>query len=237
MMREQAVVTEPFVACDGGCERWFHPGCIGFARCTEHGASRCLVNVDGGGGHENITRSFICPSCREAQPFRVIPHWPTPGQHYGTSTRLLGPKIPVLTAAGAEGSDSPGSGGLSKRGRRRSRVNYAEMAGMSSPTSSLEALMASAEQEPANTGLVSHHARSSSTTPRVGAGKKGRGRSRSRSQSVSSVGGASSPRLVASPPPSLNDPLDKDVAALSGEAVPVAANAKSATGCVAPEAI
>jgi len=138
-------VTEPYVACDGGCERWFHPGCIGFTRCGEHGASRCLINEENGRGHENITRSFICRECRAAQPFRVIPHWPTPGQHYGTSARLLGPKIPIsIPAIGATTS--------SKRGRRRTSVNYAEMAGLS-PTSSIDAGVD--EDESDNVGLVS----------------------------------------------------------------------------------
>lgn len=98
------LVTEPFIACDGGCGGWYHPTCLGFARCNEHGTSRCLINISTGstnnerkvdtsklkGSHENISKAFICLDCRIKNPFHVIAHWPTPGQHYGTSARLLG---------------------------------------------------------------------------------------------------------------------------------------------------
>jgi len=51
------------VGCDGPCQGWFHPACLGYQLCHEHPPESCLVR-GGLGVHVDISKAFVCPSCK-----------------------------------------------------------------------------------------------------------------------------------------------------------------------------
>ena len=104
------------VACDGGCDGWFHPPCLGYQMCPTHPPESCLLIgrlVDGAWQqqHVDISERFVCPSCAPPSAAQDAPTAPVErlsGAHFAPENLVVcsnEAQPPVALQPSATGGD------------------------------------------------------------------------------------------------------------------------------------
>lgn len=157
-------VGEFMVGCEGGCDDWFHPACVGYALCKTHEASTCLIEVATSRHLILSSEPFVCPGCSGKPSVETPPSatTPAPDEKSGGSaahgdSQARGAGAGAGGAADGGGVSDAGANGELPAGGGGSAANHEHPRDDSAPAS-LD--LQGAEEEPA-----AKRARAEAATP------------------------------------------------------------------------